>query len=103
LENLEVLDFLRRHLSGSIPLGDAFFNDMLIVGSLVNIATSLCGFAMIAADLPVWLAIAAFLSPQPYNLVLLISVWRSATRAETKRAGLIRGSAIGWFALMVFV
>lgn len=96
-------DEIRRRLSGELPLSQVFFTDMLVVGSMVNIAIGLCAFALIAADLPIWLPIIVFLSPQPYNIILLISVWRSAPRSPGRGTDLVKATAIVWFAVMVFV
>ncbi|MFN4038030.1 MAG: hypothetical protein ACK4IB_01735 [Erythrobacter sp.] len=98
-----MLQFIRRRLAGTIPLAEAFFTEMLVIGSMVNIAIALCAFAMIAADLPVWMPIAVFLAPLPYNAVLVISVWRSAQKAGPTQAGLVRGVAVVWFVLMIVV
>lgn len=98
-----MLQFIRRRLAGTIPLAEAFFTEMLVIGSMVNIAIALCAFAMIAADLPVWMPIAVFLAPLPYNALLAISVWQSARKAAPAQAGLVRGVAVVWFALMIVV
>lgn len=100
---MKVLKAFRRRLAGDVPLGGAFYNDMLAVGSMVNMAIGICAFAMIAADLPIWLPIIVFLSPQPYNIILLISVWRSASRSPGRGTELVKAAAIVWFAVMVFV
>ena len=94
---------IRRRLAGEVPLGEAFFYDMLVIGSIVNIAIGLIAFAMIGADWPVWLPIMVFLSPQPYNILLLIAVWRAATRSQARTADLVKAAAIVWFVAMVFV
>lgn len=94
---------VRRRLAGDVPLGQALFSEMLVIGSLVNIAIGLCAFAMIAADFPIWLPIIVFLAPQPYNIILLISVWRSASRSQQRGADLAIAAAIIWFVVMIFV
>lgn len=98
-----MINAVRRRLAGDVPLGEAFYNDMLAVGSMVNIAIGLSAFAMIAADFPMWLSIVVFLSPQPYNIVLLISVWRSAAESQTRGSHLVKAAATIWFAIMIFV
>jgi hypothetical protein len=98
-----VLDAVRRRLSGDVPLGEAFFYDMLAVGSVINIAIGLCAFAMIAADFPIWLAIIVFLSPQPYNIILVLSVFRSASRSQGRGTDALKVAAILWFVVMFFV
>lgn len=94
---------VRRRLAGDVPLGEAFYNDMLAVGSMVNIAIGLCAFAMIAADFPIWLPIIIFLLPQPYNIILVLSVFRSASRSQGRGTDFVKVAAVLWFVVMFFV
>lgn len=94
---------IRRRLAGDMPLAEVFFNDMLVIGSIVNIALALAGFAILAAGWPTWLAAVTFFSPQPYNIILLVSVWRSASRSRTRTADLAKAAGVVWFAVMIFV
>ena len=98
-----MLKAVRCRLAGDVPLGEALYRDMLAVGSMVNIAIGLAAFAMIAADFPIWLPIIVFLSPQPYNIILLISVIRSASRSPGRGTDLVKAAAIVWFVVMFFV
>lgn len=98
-----MLKFVRDRLAGNIALSDAFFHDMLAIGSLVNIAIGLCAFTLIAADLPVWIPVSLLLAPQPYNIILLISVWRAAERSQTRGSDFMRAAAVLWFVIMIFV
>ena len=68
----EVLASIGRHLAGEAPLKVAFFYDMLTIGALVNLAAGLCSLAAVSFGLPGWAAIANFLIPQPYNVMLLV-------------------------------
>lgn len=54
-----------------------------MLGALVvNVTTSIAFLALVAADRP-WLALFAGYAPSvPYNLVVLVGVWRSAARDE---------------------
>lgn len=98
-----MLEAIRRRFAGEVPLSEALFHDMLVIGSMANIAIGLCAFAMIAAEWPIWIAILVFLLPQPYNIVLLVSVWRSATRSSSGAAGFAKVAGIAWFIVMIFV
>lgn len=98
-----LLKAIRSRLAGEVSLGQALFYEMLLIGTMLNIAIGLCAFAMIAADLPIWLPILVFLSPQPYNIVLLMSVWRSATLIPGRGSDMARMVAVLWFVLMIFV
>jgi hypothetical protein len=98
-----MLESIRRRLAGDVPLSEALFHDMLVIGSMANFAIGLCAFAMIAAELPIWIPILVFLLPQPYNIFLLVSVWRSATRSPSRAAELAKAAGIVWFIVMIFV
>ena len=41
---------------------------------------------LIAAGAPAWLAVLVFAAHLPWNLVVLVGVWRSAGRPEVSRA-----------------
>lgn len=99
----KVLKAVQRRLAGDVPLGKAFYNDMLAVGTMVNLAMGICALAMLAADLPIWLPIIAFLLPQPYNIILVISVFRSASRSQGRGLDFVKVAAIVWFVVMFFV
>ncbi len=69
---------------GMTPLATLFWRDMLLVGTIVNVATSLAALAMLAAKLPLAAALCVFFAPLPYNVFLAFAVWRTAE----KRGGL---------------
>ena len=71
--------------SGEIPLDIVFWRFAVIYGLLLNTATSLLFMALLVnAAGYVWL-IPAFLLPIPYNLLIIVAVWRSAGRYEGPR------------------
>ena len=41
--------------------------------------------ALLAAEAPAWLAMVVYAAHIPWNLVLLVGVWRSAGRGEVSR------------------
>ena len=41
---------------------------------------------LVAAGAPAWLAVLVFAAHIPWNLILLVGVWRSAGRPEVSRA-----------------
>lgn len=98
-----MLKALRRRLAGDVPLAEAIYHDMLAVGSMVNIAISLCAFAMIAADFPIWRPVVVFFSPQPYNIILVLSILRSASRSQGRGTDYLKAGAFIWFVVMFFV
>lgn len=95
-----MLRTVKRYVAGEVPLRQVFLHDMLLIGTMVNVATALVTLAAFAMDFPTWADIAIFLSPQPYNLVLVLSVWRSAAHDTPRWGETAKVVAILWFALM---
>lgn len=67
---------------GDLALDEAFWNWAVIGGLLVNVATSAAFLFLIMEDRPVLAALAGYLPSVPYNVVILVGVWRSAARHE---------------------
>ena len=63
---------------GTVPLPRLLWRDTVVVGSLINLIAALA--SVIAWERGVGPAAAAviFFSPLPYNLFLLLAVWRSS-------------------------
>lgn len=94
-----VVDFILRRWRGDIPLRRALWWDMWCVGTTVNLATGLAALLLIARDVPDALAAAVYFSPLPYNLLLVISVWRSAAAGPVQAALPAQLLAAGWLVL----
>jgi hypothetical protein len=67
---------------GRIPMSRVFWLYAICYGTLLNLLTTIASFAIVAGDYPGWLAVAVFFIPTPYNLLMIISVWKSARRYE---------------------
>ncbi|HEX8375939.1 MAG TPA: hypothetical protein VF606_12255 [Geminicoccaceae bacterium] len=65
---------------GEIPLGRAFRRWGILGGGVVALFATLLTLALVAAGAPAWLAAVAFAAHVPWNLVLLVGIWRSAGR-----------------------
>lgn len=90
--------------AGELPLEEAFWTWAVAGGLLVNLATSLSFLALLAADRPIAALIAGYLPSVPYNLVVLVGVWRAAARdaGDPYRATLMRlVTLVGMVALTV--
>jgi hypothetical protein len=70
---------------GGLPLGRAFWVWGILGGAVVNLFATLAAVALVTAELPPWLGALAFAAPIPWNVLLLVGVWRSARRPEVKR------------------
>jgi hypothetical protein len=75
---------------GGLPLGRAFWVWGILGGAVVNLFATLAAVAVLSAELSPWLAALVFAAPIPWNILLLVGVWRSAQRPEVGRgAGLL--------------
>ena len=67
---------------GQVPLEIAFWRYAVIYGLFLNVTTSLMFMALTAAHVGTAILIAAFLLPVPYNILVIVAVWRSADRCR---------------------
>lgn len=66
--------------AGEVPLDEAFWTFAVLYGLLINVFSSLAFLALISADRPVLALLAGYGPSIPYNLLVLVGVWRAATR-----------------------
>ncbi len=69
---------LGRLWADALPLGTAFWWYAVILGTALNLVATLLAMALLAADLSAVLAVVVAALPIPYNLIVLVAVWRSA-------------------------
>jgi hypothetical protein len=90
-------NFFATRWRGERPLSALFWRDMMLWGSLINIAATIAGALLLGFKAPAWLAVAIHFSPVPWNLFLLASVWRTADRLGPARAFGWQLAATAWF------
>ena len=90
------MEKLRTLWKGDLPLGDAFWTWALLGGLLVNISTSVLFLVLIMLDHPWPALIVGYGFSVPYNVVVVVGVWRSASRYDGPRtyADLARGATV---------
>lgn len=91
--------FFSRRWNGEVPLGLLFWRDMITIGSLINIATTVLALVILAAKLPAPLAVAVHVAALPYNLFLYGSVLRTTDMTETYNSSTIKLGATAWIIL----
>jgi hypothetical protein len=91
-------NIVRRLWAGEVPLARAFWSYAVIGGTALNGLTTLLAMALLTMDAPATVAIAAFVLPVPYNLLVLVAVWRSAGAYQGSRiwADLARMGVVIW-------
>ena len=95
-------DFFRTRWRGETPLDRLFWRDMLLVGTILNIASSALALILLGLKLPLWPVLAVHFLPVPYNIFLTIAVWRTAEKAGGFKAQLMMlGSALWLIATAV--
>lgn len=84
---------------GEVPLGRAFWDHMLLRGTLVNILASIAALILLSAGAADPVVAIVHFAPVPWNLVLLVAVWRAAARygGPPDRANGARLAAAVWF------
>ena len=64
--------------AGEVPLGVAFWQYAVVYGLLINIVTSILFVALVVMNVSLFLLVPAYLIPTPYNVLIIVAVWRSA-------------------------
>jgi hypothetical protein len=92
-----LITYIRDLWRGGLPLSRVFWTDMIVVGSLVNVAAALVSLLLFAAGAPVWLGVGVYFAPLPYNALLFLAVWRSAAHAASHWSFAAQAAAMAWF------
>jgi hypothetical protein len=89
---------IARLWAGEVPLARVFWHYAIVGGTALNVLATLLAMALLAADAPELLALAVHALPIPYNLFVLVAVWRSASVYEGPRllADLARFTSVIW-------
>jgi hypothetical protein len=97
-----IADFFHARWRGEAPLDRLFWRDMLLVGTLLSIASSTVALVLLGLKLPLWSVLAVHFLPVPYNIFLTIAVWRTAEKAGGLKAqAVMLGSALWLIATVV--
>lgn len=95
-----IADFFRSRWLGQVPLDRLFWRDMLLAGTLINMASSALALVLLGLKLPLWLVLAVHFAPVPYNIFLTSAVWRTA-ESGPKASLMLLGSALWLIATVV--
>lgn len=97
-----MVQVIRDLWSGGFPLARAFWDYAVIYGLLLNLVSHLVFLALILNDADTILIALAFALPIPYNILVVVAVWRSAARypGPRKWAELARIATVIWMAAL---
>jgi hypothetical protein len=90
---------------GEVGLARAFWEYAIAFGTLANLTTTGAAFAAHVAGWPVLLVVAIFFVPLPYNVMMVVAVWRSADRytGPPTWATLARVAVVVWATIATMV
>lgn len=88
---------------GLVPIKTLFWRDMMLVGTGLNVVTSLASLAMLAAKLPLAAVLGIFFAPLPYNLFLAFAVWRTSEKRRVAGAFAYQITAVLWLLAAIVV
>jgi hypothetical protein len=93
---------MRRLWNGEMPLEAAFWTYAVAGGLIVNLFTSLAFMGLVVADQPLAAFVTGYGVSVPYNLAVVVGVWRAAGRyqGDPARASLLRAITLVGMALL---
>jgi hypothetical protein len=81
---------------GEAPLAIVFWRDMIFASTALNVLLGVLALALYAAEAPIAVVLIVFFALFPWNLFLVLAVWRSANHATSSVALLTRTAAAVW-------
>ena len=92
---------LRLLWAGEVSLPEAFWHYAVFYGLILNVVTTVLFLVVAAVTSTPWLLVPVYLLPAPYNVLMIVAVWRSADRyqgprqwADLARFGILAGMLI---------
>ncbi len=87
--------------NGRVPLARVFWDWAVICGSIANLLATAAALTAFLWNWPGILALAIHFLPLPYNILMVVAVWRSAARYQGDAiwAQLARGAILVWAAI----
>jgi hypothetical protein len=98
-------DHVLRLWRGEVGMARVFWEYAIAFGTLANLITTALAFGTYLATGSVLLGVIIFLLPLPYNVLIVVAVWRSASRYRGPPiwATLARVVVVAWALLATLV
>ena len=98
-----IRSFFGSRWQGETPLDRLFWRDLVVVGTAINIASSVAALILLGLKLPLAVVLAVHFAPVPYNIFLTFAVWRTTEKSSGAKASLMTLGATLWLILVVVV
>lgn len=95
--------FFRARWIGLVSVERLFWVDMVLVGTLINLATSFAALIALGLKWPLWAWVGVYLSPLAYNLFLVAALWRACDALTPRMANTYRAGALGWIVIATLI
>ncbi|UCI08407.1 hypothetical protein [Mesorhizobium sp. B1-1-8] len=96
-------DFFRARWRNQVSLDRLFWRDMVLVGTVINIASTVLALVLLGLTLPLGIVLAVHFLPVPYNIFLALAVWRAAEKSGGAKASLMMLGSAFWLIATVVV
>jgi hypothetical protein len=73
---------------GELPLPLAFWRYGMLWGTLINVIATIATLALVANDAPMVVWLAVHFLPLPYNLLVVVAVWRARDTEPWAQVGI---------------
>lgn len=80
-----------------------FWRDMIVVGTLINIATGFASLVALGLKAPLLVVWLIFLSPLPYNIFLCLALWNATARQPSQAGARMRVMALVWLCVATLI
>ena len=93
---------VKRLWAGDLPLRQLIWEYAVFYGLLINVLTDVLFYALLVNDANSVLVVLAFALPIPYNIFVIVAVWRSAGRypGQERSRDLARLGTVVWMVVL---
>jgi len=89
---------------GEIPLASVFWEYTIGWATVLNLISAGAALIVFVKDGPVWLGLFLHFVAVPMNTILVMSIWRAATReGDSPLANFARIGSVIWFVVMFVI
>jgi hypothetical protein len=95
--------YFRSLWRGEFPLARAFWTDMVIIGTVVNLIGSAAAMLLFVSGAPIALGVFVHFAPVPYNVLIFLAVWQAAAREVSAWSFIAQAAGLIWLIAVIVV